>query len=277
MLVRALLFAAIIVAGCKGTEHPGRCMGYRATPGRCTRTTLDITDVDDPLLMRVRSAYTWQGEATPPRDLDWIVPRSRLPAIRDPSRDQIACERMVGQPGCPTWILPAREAAVAPPPPPFTAREQVCPAAGIVSTVPPLVESDLEQAFAETVGAWHRTATQTPDIADATYVRGGESIRITVRDVSRLCRVDATTVDVLLDTEGADASDVVSRRLMSATSAVLVRDTGALGKARLVMWVADRCQIIVELVSAADVEQLAVVGRAIDLRRLTTACAAPSR
>jgi len=90
MRLAALVLLAL--TSCRPKLDPvGECAKYRSTPGTCTRSEISESPVEDPLLVRVRFAYAWDGAeqtTAPPREFDWIIPRSRLAALREPSRDK---------------------------------------------------------------------------------------------------------------------------------------------------------------------------------------------
>lgn len=237
------------------------------------------TAVDDPLLVDVKFTYTWQGAAsasTPARPFHWIVPRSRLPQIRDTSRDRIACERMVGDEGCPIWILPEPFARVPPSPPGGEARDRICPPAGRPGDATPLIgDATLEAGLLPSTGHWERIGLHDGGAANAYYAHRGTRVRVTVRDMIRSCTGAAGSTDTLLDTEEVADPKATRRRVMSATSAVLVRwpHPGMLHRARLVLWIADRCRVVVEPVDkGVEPEALVVVGRAVDVAKLEAVC-----
>jgi hypothetical protein len=275
-------FAAVVVVvmvGCR--PEPKSCTTWRSTPGACTRTAIDETVVDDPSMIRVRFAYVWHGEPTTKMPFEWIIPKSRLHAVRDSAHDQVTCERMTSGPGCRIWLLPEKAARDAPPPPPLAAREAVCPPGGRSDSPVPIDATVLASALGPSTDEWQRTDVAEANVAGALYTRGVQQVRVTVRDMIRACTGVAGSGELLLETEG-DA-EAIRRRVLSATSAVLLRWPGPpVERAQVVMWVADRCQIVVESTAphhvspkvGVSVEDLIAVGRAVDVARLQTICSA---
>jgi hypothetical protein len=275
-------FAAVVVAvmvACKPEWKP--CVVSRLTPGVCTRTALDESAVEDPSMVLVRFAYVWQGKPATTMPFEWL-PRSRLPAVRDRAHDRVTCDRVTSGPGCRVWLLPEKAARDAPAPPPLAAREAVCPRGGHSVSTTLVDASVLASALAPSVGEWQGTVdVAAVDAASAIYARGVQQVRVTVRDMIRACTGVAGSGEVLLETQG-DA-EAIRSRVLSATSAVLLRWPGPpVERAQVVMWIADRCQVVVESTAphhvspkvGVSVEDIIAVGRAVDVARLEAICSA---
>jgi len=171
------------------------------------------------------------------------------------------------KPTAPAWMPLSR--------PGIVERNQICPPAGVSDATAPLLDpADLQAALGEAVGDWHRQAFAKG--ATAIYVRDQRRVRITISDMIRSCSGISGSTDTLLETE--DIADPVAKRhrMMSATSAVLVRwpDIGRMWQSRLVMWVADRCKVVVEtLDKGTPAADLPALGRVVHVAKLEPLCA----
>jgi len=281
--VRFVLVALVALVACRPKLDPTEEHSpHHSTPGTCMRSSIQESAVEDPLLVRIQFTYAWQGEdnaKAPPASYDWILPRSRLTALREPSRIVTACDLWFTKKGRPLGPVPDRASRLLlePPPPGIDARNRICPPSGVRGViVQPLAHTDLAAALGESVGEWRRGAVTDEGSAHATYTRGKSHIRITVSDMIRVCTGATGSTDTLLETEGVEDPKSARTRVMSATSAVLVRwpDPGLWWQARLVMWVSDRCRILVEtLDKGTGPEELAEIGKVVAVAKLAPLCA----
>lgn len=223
--------------------------------------------------------------STDAHEVEWIVPRRRLAEARALAGERLACKRMVAAErnlaaGACAPHVDVYGSLPDPPRPALADREQICPRAPAQPLNPGVADLDpaaFERAFRSAAG-WQRVGSMSePGVA--IFARGDVQVRVTARDMIHACTGAAET-DTLLDTEHLLEPEALPRRMMSATSAVLVawtptpRPPDALERQRLVMWLAGRCRVTVEPVGwQLDEQVLATAGQTVDVAQLEAPCA----
>jgi hypothetical protein len=273
--MRRIALVLLALAACR--PRYGRCQRVVETPGECVRSSIGEDPVEsNPPLIHVRFEYTWprdEVDPTPSEDISWFVNPSRLPLVRDASRDRVKCKRLSSAPGCRASLEVEPSALLAPPAATLVDRDAVCPAAGMPHvTTPPIEEVVLEDLLAPEAGSgWRRTNVMRAGVADAIYNRMSKHVRVTVRDMIRSCTCASGSSEVLLETEVALHADTSEQRVPQGV--LLTGSLDAPQGSRLVMWIADRCQVVVEaLDDEIQTSDLVAVGDAVDRERLEALC-----
>jgi len=266
------------------------CSAWGSERGECTGS-IEITDLPDPLMVLVQFDYRWAGEnaaSIEPARWKWDVPREQLDELRASARPRVPCELQfplhpTSTVSCKTVLMQPN--AVKDPEVPLKAREQICPQRLAAPLNPEIADLDpvgVAATFPAEHGAWRRTALE-PYPADAEvkarYTKGAQQVQISVRDMIHECTGEDAP-NTMLATEHKAGKLAIPRRMMSATSAVLLQPVyGSRDRPRqLVMWIAGRCRItVVGITGTHTDDDFAAAGQVIDVAALQPLCTARAR
>jgi len=274
------------------------CSSWSSDRGECTGS-IEVIEQTDPLMAEVRFDYRWAGEnasSTRPARWAWLVPREQLDELRATLQPRMACERWYPlhptlREGC-TPVVDHPD-GVKYPDVPIEARDRICPRSLSAPLNPEIADLDpsaVTATFLAEHGTWHRTLEDrraaAPNV-QVLFTSGVRQVQITVRDMIHECTGE-NAPNTMLATEHKVGALAIPRRMMSATSAVLIEPVyGNRDRPReLVMWIAGRCRIsVIDLagdfldsehtlkVGLSD-EDLATAGEVIDAPALQRVCAA---